>query len=93
MLLGAKGIVFIHPDNRNTFVPHCDKGFTVDRAAHHYHLLDFYTPATRGYRLNGTYRLYPQHCHMPAITEEDKTVEAATELLASTRENIPAEND
>ena len=43
--------------SRNTFAPHCVEGFTVGRAQHHYRLLDFYIPATRGYRLSGTYRL------------------------------------
>ena len=76
--LGTKGSVYIHPDNCNTFAPHCDGRFTVGRAPRHYRLLEFYIPATRGYRLSGTYRLYPQYCRMPTITEEDKTVEAAT---------------
>ena len=88
--LGTKGSVYIHPDNRNTFTPHCDKGFTVGRAPHHYRLLECYISATRGYCLSGIYRLYPQHCRMPTITEEDKTVEAATELLESMRKEIPA---
>ena len=81
--LSTKGSVYIHPDNRNTFAPHCDEGFTVGHAPHHYRLLEFYfyIQTTRGYRLSGTYRLYPQHCRMPMITEEDKTVEATTELL------------
>ena len=42
------------------------------------------------HRLSGTYHLYPQHCCMPVITEEDRTVEAATELLEKTRKEIPA---
>ena len=79
--LGTKGSVYIHPDNRNTFAPHCGEGFTVGRAPHHYRLLEFYIPATGGYRLSGTCRLYLQHCRMPRITEEDNTIEAATELL------------
>merc|ERR1711966_578340 len=87
--LGTKGSVFIHPDNRNTFAPHCDEGFTVGRAPHHYRLLEFYIPATRGYRLSGTYRLYPQPCRMPVISEEDRTVSAATELLEKMRKEIP----
>ena len=77
--LGSRGMVFIHPDNRNTFAPHCDLGFVLGRAENHYRLLWFYIPATRGYRLSGTYKLFPQHCRMPTISEEDKTV-AATAL-------------
>ena len=88
--LGAKGSIYIHPDNCNTFPPHCDEGFTVGRAPHHYRLLEFYIPATRRYRLYGTYRLYPQHRRMPTIKEEDKTAEAATELLEKMRKEIPA---
>ena len=79
----------MHPDNRNTFASHCDKGFTVGRAPHHYRLLEFYIPATKGYRLSGTYRLFPQHYQMPMITEEKKRVEAATELLESAKKEIP----
>ena len=81
--LGTKGSVFIHPDNRKTFAPHWEEGFTVGRAPHPYRLLEFYIPATRRYRLSGTYRLYPQHYCMPTITEEDKTIEPATELSES----------
>ena len=39
--LGTKGSVFLHPDNRNTFAPHCDEGFSVGSARHHYRLLEF----------------------------------------------------
>ena len=44
-------------------------------------LLQFYIPTTPGYRFSGTYRLFPQHCRMPTILEEDKTVEAAAPCL------------
>ena len=59
--LGMKGSVFLRPDNRNTYAPHCDNGYVVGCASHHYRLLEFYIRATRGYRLSGTDQLYPQH--------------------------------
>merc|ERR1711966_529552 len=68
-------------------------GFTVGRASHHYRLLEFYIPATRGYRLSGTYRLYPQHCRMPVISEEDRTVSAATELLEKMKKETMVEDN
>ena len=46
--LGTEGSIYIHSYNRNTFAPHCNKGFTIGRAPHHYQLLEFYIPATRG---------------------------------------------
>ena len=45
-LLGTRRIGFTHPDNLNSFAPHCDMGYVVGRAPHHYHLLAFYIPAT-----------------------------------------------
>ena len=79
--LGTRGMVFIHPGNQNTFAPHCGTDYVVGHTPHHYCLLEFYIPATRGYRLSVTYRLYPQHCQMPTISEEDQTVEATADLV------------
>ena len=87
--LGTKGMVYIHPDNRNTFAPHCDIGYVVARCPHHYRLLEFYIPETRGYRRSDTYRLMPQHCRMPTISEADRTVEAAASLLKEMKKEIP----
>ena len=84
--LETKGSVFTHPDNPNTFAPHCDNGYTVDRCNSHYQLLSFYIQATSGYQHSGTYRLYPQHCRMFTISKEDRTVEAAANLLTRKHE-------
>ena len=46
---GTKGMVLIHPSNRNTFDSHCNDGFIIGRTPHHYRLLEFYIPARRGY--------------------------------------------
>ena len=79
--LGTRVMIFIHPNRRNTFAPHCDEAFTVGRARHHYHLLEFYVPTTRGYRISGTFRLNPTHWKLPVISEQNKTVMTAPELL------------
>ena len=77
-LLGTRGMIFIHSNSRNSFAPHCDEAFTVGRVRHHYCLLEFYVPTTRGYCISGTFRLDPTHWKLPAISEQDKTVVAAT---------------
>ena len=79
--LGTREMLFIHPYSRNIFAPHCDEAFTVGRARHHYHLLEFYVPTTRGYRISGAFHLNPTQWKLPIISERDKTVVAATELL------------
>ena len=82
-------MVYIHPDNQNTFEPHCDTGYVIRCVPHHYSLLEFYIPETRGYRRSGTYRLMPQHCRMPTISEADRTVEAAADLLKEMKKELP----
>ena len=61
----------------------------VGRASHHYRLLEFYVPTTRGYRISGTFRLNPTHWKLPAISEQDKTVVAVTELLEQHKKFTP----
>ena len=82
-----RAMVFIHPDNRNTFAPHCDTVYVAGCTSNHYCLLEFYIPATRGYRRSGTYRLVPQHCWMPTISEENSTIEAAADLIKEMKKN------
>ena len=83
-------MVFVYPDNPNTFAPHCNTGYVVGRAPYHYGLLEFYIPATRGYKLSGTYRLYPQHCRMPTILEEERTVKAVADLMKQMKRELPS---
>ena len=74
VLLGTRGMLFIHPDIHNTFAPHCNESFNMGRARHHYCLLEFYVPNTRRYRISGTFCLNPTHWKLPVISEQDKTV-------------------
>ena len=82
-------MLFINPDSCNTFAPHCDEAFTMGRSRHHYRLLEFYVPTTRGYRISGTFRLDPTHWKLPTISEQDKTVVAATKLLEQHKKFTP----
>ena len=47
----------------------------------HYCQLEFFDPITRAYRTTATYELFPAHCKVPTVSEEDKTLIAATKLL------------
>ena len=87
--LGTRGMLFIHPDSRNTFTPHYDEAFTVGKARHHYRLLNFYVPTTRGYRITGTFCLDPTHWKVPKISEQYETVVAAAELLEQHKKFTP----
>lgn len=87
-LLGTKGVVFIYPDNSNTFAPYCDTGYVVGRAPCHYLLLGFYIPAIRGCQRRGAYQLYLTHYRIPSISEVDQTVEAVADLLKEIKNEI-----
>ena len=59
----------------------------------HYRLLEMFDPNTRSYRTVGTYKLYPSHCKVPTISEADRTIIAAAELLDTIRVQIPTQAD
>jgi len=57
----------------------------------HYQLLEMFDPNTRSYWASGTCKLYPTHCKVPTISEADRTIMAATELLDRIRTQIPTQ--
>ena len=87
---GTKGLAFVDPAERTIFGPHALDVFVVGRAPAHYRLLEFFCPETRGYMTTGTYKLYPMHCSMPAISEGDRTIIAAADLLDACKVIVPA---
>ena len=44
-------------------------------------MLEFFNPKTRAYLKTGTYKLYPQHSKVPSISEADRTLLVAQEML------------
>jgi hypothetical protein len=63
--------------------------YYVGPAPKHYRFLCFYMPATRRYRIAGTWRLYPTHCTTPSILQANLTVLQATNVLQSLGATIP----
>ena len=45
--------------------------------------MHFYVPETNGYRISGSYKLYPQHCSLPTFNDEEHAKEVSKELVAS----------
>jgi hypothetical protein len=86
--LGNKGMVYITPDTRDTFVPHCNEAFTVSRAPFHHQLFKLFVPATKGYRISGTCHLDPTHWTLHTVSEHAKTLCAVTDLLTAFRQVV-----
>ena len=55
----------------------------------HYRLMLFRDPATGGDTDAGTFRLYPAHCRTPTISEGDRIVLAAADLVDILKKEQP----
>ena len=51
---------------------------------------NFSSLACAATKKTGTYKVMPMHCKVPTISEQDKTVIAATELIEALRETAPS---
>jgi hypothetical protein len=80
-LLGTKALVYDDPASWTSWAPYATNGFYVGPATNHYHCLRFYIPATRRFCFSDTWHLYPSHCQVPTILENNITILAAGDLL------------
>ena len=87
--VGQQALAFLDPVNRLTWAPHAIDAFTLGFAPDHYRLLRFWNKLTGGCLTTGTYALYPAYCRVPAISEGDRTVMAAAELLDLFKTIVP----
>jgi hypothetical protein len=87
--VGQRALAFLDPANRLSWAPHAIDAFTIGYAPDHYRLLRFWNKLTGGCMTTGTYALYPAYCKVPAISEGDRTIEAAAELLEIFKEIVP----
>ena len=80
-ILGSKALAYVNTAVRAAWEPHALDAFYVSMCKEHYRLLEFWIDKTKSCRTSGTYRIYPAHCTIPTISEADKTIIAATELV------------
>ena len=87
--LGNKCVMYITPDMRNTFAPHCGEAYIVDRVSNHHQLPNCYVPATRGYIISSMYRLDLSPWALPTVNKQDTTVTASANFLKKSQKFIP----
>ena len=92
-LLGTKSIAYLNPDYRASWQLHGIDCWYTARCPMHYRQLEFFDPHTHSYRTTATYELFPAHCKVPTVSEEDKTLIAATELLKVLKATVPTQAD
>lgn len=76
---GTKAILFDDPKQRGTWAPHSQDVWYVGPAREHYRCYQFYHPETKGTRIGGTAKFFPQYCQLPCISSADR----AEELIAA----------
>ena len=91
--IGTKAIAFLDPAQRASWQAHAVDVFYTGRLPLHYRLMEFFDPATRGYRKSGTYKLYPAHCKAPVMSEADRTIVAASDLMKMLKIEVPTSAD
>ena len=89
-LLGIKALIYNNPATRASWASHATVGFYVGPAIDHYCCLQFYIPATHCLCFSDTWRLYPSHCQVPVLSEQDdKTRWAVGNILEKLGGTIP----
>ena len=81
--LGTKALLLEDPDARASWAPHGTDAFYVGPAMRHYRCKRFFVPETRGFRVSGSYKIYPTHCKQPSVSQADLTLQTANELHQS----------
>ena len=80
---GTKAIVYEAPEGRRSWGTRGLDAWYCGPALNHYRNCEFYIPATRGYRTSGSFDLFPQHCQLPTLNEEEHAEEVMDELIGS----------
>lgn len=80
---------FLSPGVRNAWHAHNIDTWYVGPSFEHYHKMDCNKSATKYYTNSGTYELFLAHSIVPGITEGDRDIVAATNLLEMFKKSVP----
>eukprot|EP00984_Skeletonema_dohrnii_P002769 scaffold955_cov79-Skeletonema_dohrnii-CCMP3373.AAC.11 len=80
---GTKAVVYESPDQRTSWGTRGVDAWYCGPALDHYRNCRFYVPATRSYRTSGSFDLFPQHCLLPTLNNEQHAEEVYDEFIES----------
>ena len=78
---GTRAVIHVSPTLRTAWGPRGVDAWYCGPALDHYRCHHFYVPDTRAMRISGTYELYPQHCHLPTLSQSQHLHQVIRELL------------
>ena len=87
--LGSPAVLYDDPTDRNNFAPHCKDAIYVAPSMIHYLNSKYWVPINQKMRILRSARIYPENCEVPTISEADKTLIAASDILAAMQAAVP----
>ena len=80
---GTRAIIYEDPGSRPSWGPRGTDAWYCGPLLDHYRNCCFYVPATRSYRVSGSFDLFPQHCLLPELGPNEHATEVYNELIDS----------
>ena len=87
--LVSPSVIYDDPTTRNTFVPHCIDAIYVAPSMLHYCNIKYWVPSTHKIHISISARIYPEHCKVTTISDADKNLIAASDLLPAMKAEVP----
>ena len=80
---GTRAVVYLSATGRPSWGPRGIDAWYCGPALDHYRNMIFFVPETQAYRTSASFNLYPQHCQLPTLSEQQHNKTVATEWLES----------
>ena len=87
--VGSKALSFLPPTVRNTFKSHAINTWYVGPSMEHYRTMFFNNQRTEYSTSSRTYNPFPAYSNVPTISESDRTVMAALDILEMFKISVP----
>jgi hypothetical protein len=78
---GCKAVIYKAPELRGLWASHGTNAWYIGPSLDHYRCNHFFVPETRAYRVSGSAKLFPQHCHVPYLMWNKHLQEVINELV------------
>ena len=87
--IGCKTQCFVGPDQRTSYGEHSMDSWYIGTSNEHYRCYRVYMKATRAERITDTILFRHKHLTSPSVTKADAITQAAHELTATLKDNVP----
>ncbi len=85
--LGCKAVVYKDGDSRGSWASRGVNGWYLGPSKDHYQCNLYFIPETRAYQISKSTELFPQHCQLPCLTQQQH-FRALTEELAKVVDSV-----